>query len=418
MHAADLSPVAPEAQTQSGWDLFLIFAAANIVATTLQAGASLAVVPGVGWMLALVLVGVPLGSALVAALAPVGSRLGVPSMVAVRAVLGFHGAALVASVLFVTNFAWIAVNNVIAASVVVPWLPAGVDPRLAAALLGVVATAIAAGGPAAVRRADRIAVPSMAVAGLVITWAVVQAWRSDGPAAPATLTPFTGLDVVAGYQVSWLLMFADYSRFTRSSRVSRWAVWLGLTLTAWWLMPLGWALARLAGGSDPGVMLAAVDAGASAAALITLATVTTNFVNVYLSSLAWRSVVPAVPERAAVWTVGLVGTALGVLSAVWLDRFATFMTVVGALLVPVGGVLVAHFVVRGAWPRVGDLYDAAGPLRGFRWSGVAAWGIGIAVYALFSGTAATAPGFIAAVAAYLALEKLIRGQTPFQPGPE
>ncbi|MGE4086240.1 MAG: cytosine permease [Vicinamibacterales bacterium] len=418
MHAADLAPVAPGAQTQSGWDLFLIFAAANIVATTLQVGASLAAVPGTGWMLALVLVGVPLGAALVAALAPVGSRLGVPSMVAARAVLGHRGAAIVATVLFVTNFAWIAVNNVIAASVVVPWLPDGIDPRVAAALLGVVATAIAAGGPAMVRRADRVAVPSMALAGLVITWAVVRAWRGDVPAAPATLTPLTGLDVVAGYQVSWLLMFADYSRFTRSARVSAWAVWLGLTLTAWWLMPLGWALARLAGGSDPGAMLGAVDAGIAAALLITLATVTTNFVNIYLSSLAWRSVMPVVPESAAVWTVGLVGTALGALSAVWLDRFAAFMTVVGALLVPVGGVLVAHFVVRRAWPRVADLYDASGPLGGVRWTGLVAWAIGIAVYALFSGTAATAPAFIAAVAAYLVLEKLIGGQTPFQPGPE
>ena len=118
VHAADLSPVAPESQTQSGWDLFLIFAAANIVATTLQVGASLAALPSTAWMVALVLVGVPIGSALVAALAPVGSRLGVPSMIAMRAVLGTRGAAVVALVLFVTNFAWIAVNNTIAASVV------------------------------------------------------------------------------------------------------------------------------------------------------------------------------------------------------------------------------------------------------------------------------------------------------------
>ena len=113
-------------------------------------------------------------------------------------------------------------------------------------------------------------------------------------------------------------------------------------------MPLGWALARQAGGTDPGAMLAAADAGAAAAVLIVLATVTTNFVNIYLSSLAWRSVMPAVPERAAVWIVGLVGTALGAASGAWLDRFAGFMTVVGSVLVPVGGVLVAHFVVRRA----------------------------------------------------------------------
>jgi NCS1 family nucleobase:cation symporter-1 len=402
MDAADLAPVAEESQTQSGWDLFLIFAAANIVATTLQVGAALAALPSAAWMAALVLVGVPLGSGLVAALAPVGSRLGVPSMVAIRGVLGFHGAGVVALVLFVTNFAWIAVNNVIAASVAVVWLP-DLDARAAAAVLGLVATAVAAGGPAAVRQADRIAVPSMVVAGLAITWAVMSAAPRPAPPTPATLSPLAGLDVVAGYQVSWLLMFADYSRYTRSAPTSRAAVWLGLTVTAWWLMPLGWALARLAGSTDPGAMLSAVNSGAAAAVLVMLATVTTNFVNIYLSSLAWRSVMPALPQRAAVWIVGVVGTALGAASGAWLDRFAGFMTVVGGLLVPVGGVLVAHFVIRRAWPHVPDLYDARGALAGVRWSGMTAWAIGVAVYAMFAGTAATAPGFLAAVVAYLVL---------------
>ena len=42
MDAADLSPI-PEAQrTQPAFDLFLIFLAANVVATTLQTGAVLA----------------------------------------------------------------------------------------------------------------------------------------------------------------------------------------------------------------------------------------------------------------------------------------------------------------------------------------------------------------------------------------
>jgi len=404
VQAADLAPVAPEAQTQSGRDLFLIFAAANIVATTLQVGASLAQLPSSAWMAVLVIVGVPLGSALVAGLAPVGSRYGVPSMVAVRAVLGHRGAALVATVLFVTNFAWIAVNNTIAASVLVQWLAGAIDPRTAAAGLGLLATAIAAGGPAAVRQADRWAVPAMTIAGIAISWAVLTAWRDLPAPEAAMLTPLAGLDVVAGYQVSWLLMFADYSRFTRTARTSVWAVWLGLTLTAWWLMPLGWALARVSGGTDPGAMLAAVDAGPGAAVLVTLATVTTNFVNIYLSSLAWRSVMPAVPQRAAVWTVGLVGTALGAVSAVWLDRFAGFMTVIGGLLVPVGGVLLAHFLIRRIPPHVPDLYDPKGPLGGVRWTGLAAWVAGIAAYAVCAGTGATIPGLATAVVAYLALE--------------
>lgn len=413
MQAAGLTPVAPDAQTQPGWDLFLIFAAANIVATTLQVGASLASVTAPAQMLGVVAVGAVLGAGLVAALAPVGSRLGVPSMVAARAVLGHTGAGVVATVLFVTNFAWIAVNNVIAASVCARLLPLPLDERGWAVVLGVVSTAVVAAGPGAVRRADRWAVPLMAVAGVAITWAVVR--LPAPPLAPAAAAGAAGfslpflLDVVIGYQVSWLLMFADYSRFTRAPRTSGWAVFLGLAVTALWLMPLGWRLARHAGSADPGAMLAAADTGMLAAVLITLATVTTNFVNVYLSSLAWRSVMPSVPDRAAVWIVGLVGTALGAAAGAWLDRFAGFMTVVGSVLVPVGGVLLAHFVLGRRPTVVAELYDARGRLAGVRWPGLCSWLIGIAVYyavpTVLPSAGATVPSLAAAVVAYLLLDR-------------
>ena len=413
MQAADLTPVAPDAQTQPGWDLFLIFAAANIVATTLQVGASLASVTAPAQMLGVVAVGAVLGAGLVAALAPVGSRLGVPSMVAARAVLGHTGAGVVATVLFVTNFAWIAVNNVIAASVCARLLPLPLDERGWAVVLGVVSTAVVAAGPGAVRRADRWAVPLMAVAGVAITWAVLR--LPAPPVAPAAARGAAGfslpflLDVVIGYQVSWLLMFADYSRFTRAPRTSGWAVFLGLAVTALWLMPLGWRLARHAGSADPGAMLAAADTGMLAAVLITLATVTTNFVNVYLSSLAWRSVMPSVPDRAAVWIVGLVGTVLGVAAGAWLDRFAGFMTVVGSVLVPVGGVLLAHFVLGRRPTVVAELYDTHGRLAGVRWPGLCSWLIGIAVYyavpTVLPSAGATVPSLAAAVAAYLLLDR-------------
>ena len=123
MQAADLRPVSAADRTQSAFDLFLIFAGANIVATTLQVGASLGGDLPVGQVIAVVGVGSVFGAWLVAALAPAGSRLGVPSIVATRAVLGFRGASLVAVLLYVTNFAWIALNNVIAASVVARALP-------------------------------------------------------------------------------------------------------------------------------------------------------------------------------------------------------------------------------------------------------------------------------------------------------
>src|SRR6187455_1786010 len=100
MKPADISAVASAEQTQAPLDLFLIFIGANVVATTFQVGASLAGSFTVGTSLGLVVMGSVTGALLVAALAPLGSRLRVPSLIATRPALGMRGAAVVAALLY------------------------------------------------------------------------------------------------------------------------------------------------------------------------------------------------------------------------------------------------------------------------------------------------------------------------------
>jgi NCS1 family nucleobase:cation symporter-1 len=401
MEAADLSPVPESARTQPAFDLFLIFAAANVVATTMQIGAGLGRRYGDANALAIVVAGAVFGAVLVALLAPVGSRSGVPSMIAARAPLGLQGARLVAALLYLTNFAWIAVNNTIAASVCAQVLGGASSARYWAAALGVAATAIVAKGPRAVGQADRVAVPMMVVAGGVLTWAAFSHPAPSLPAASSGPAPslLWGLDVVIGYQVSWLLMFADYSRYTKAAGKAATAVFAGLALPAVWLMPLGWTLARIAGSDDPGTMLTAAGVGWWTAALVALATVTTNFVNIYLSSLAWRTLVPKSTSAGSVWVIGLVGTALGLVSTGWLDRFAELMVLVGSVLVPVGGVFLAHFVILKRPVDVEAVY-ALERLPGFTLSGVAAWATGFAVYKLAAPIGATLPALATSTIVY------------------
>ena len=411
MNAADIRPVAPGEQTQSTIDLFLIFVGANVVATTFQVGASLASSFSLPATVALVAVGSVAGAALVAALAPLGPRLRVPSVIAARPALGITGAALVAVVLYVTNFAWIALNNVIAASacarVGAAWIGPEVGSQTAwAVALGFLATVVVWRGPRAVARADRIAVPSMLIVAVALTVACVRA--SAVPAAtPQTAMSWSrGLDVVIGYQVSWILMFADYSRYTRSARGSAIAVFLGLAVTSAWMMPLGAIAARAAGTSDPGAMLDAVGLGAAGALLLTLATLTTNFVNIYMSSLAWKSLAPHASDGAVIWSIGIVGTALSAVPGVWLEHYTNFMMILGALLVPVGGVLVAHYYIRR--PHVdeafiAELYNPAGSFRGVSIAGVAAWAAGAAAFLAAGSIGGTLPARAVSVLVYRAL---------------
>jgi nucleobase:cation symporter-1, NCS1 family len=408
MNAVDIGPIAADQRRQPAFDLFLIFACANIVATTFQTGASLVPAFGLPSALGLIAVGSLAGSALIAMLSAAGSRLGVPSVIAARAALGLRGAGLVAFLLYTTNFAWIAVNNVIAASACAGVAGGAGSIRAWAVGLGLVSTLIVAGGPRLVARADRLAVPLLAVVGVVLTVACFRLpthvlW-APGEGGTSWLG---GLDIVVGYQVSWILMFADYSRYTASPRRASWAVFLGLALTSLWLMPLGAMAARAASSSDPGAMLAALHLGVSGAVLMTVATVTTNFVNIYMSSLALRSLVPRAGDQLTVWSTGLVGTALSLFSGTWLDRYASLMLVLGGVLVPIGGILIARFTVVKGRVGVAALYGRSegSACPSYDVAGIAAWAAGGATYYLSSGIGGTMPALAVAVVTYLGLKR-------------
>jgi len=404
LNPVEIGP-APEAErTQSSFDLFLIWAGADIVATTFVVGASLAGAFETRTALWLIVVGSLAGAAMVAALAPLGPRLGVPSIVAARAALGIRGAAAIALLMYVINFAWIAINNVIAASACAALWGGRESERAWAFGLGVLSTLVVAGGPRWVARTDRVAVPLLFGLGVVMTLACPR--LEPAPLPPQTgagLSLLRGLDVVFGYQASWILMFADYSRYTKSERGSLLAVFLGLGLTSAWLMALGYLAARAAQSPDPAAMLEAAGLGVGGAVLMAFGTLTTNFVNIYLSALAWRSLLPRSSQQLALWVTGLVGAALSLLSRAWLDRFADFMLVLGGAFVPIGGILIARFFLDRRPVDVAALYDPRGVHArhfGFSPAGMLAWAAGAAAYYAIGATGGTLPALALALLVY------------------
>ena len=408
MQAVELGPVPPSQRTQPAGDLFLIFAGANIVATTLVTGASLLGAGSLPRALGLVAVGSLAGAALVAVLSPAGPRLGVPSMVAVRAVLGWPGAAFLAVLLYATNFAWIAFNNLIAASAMARVAGGPGSQRAWVALLGIAATGVVLLGPRAAGWADRLAVPLMGLTGAALTVRFLAAPPAAGGPAAASLPPLAALDVVIGYQVSWILMFADYSRYTASATRGAWATFLGLALTSLWFMPLGLLAARAAGSADPGAMIVASGLGLAGATLMGLGTLTTNFVNIYLSALALKSLRPGTGDRPSVVFIGTVGTLLALAPGAGLEHFVRFVELLGALFVPVGGVLIGRLVVSRRPIDVAALYERRGPHAALDLRACAAWACGVAAYVLARPWGATLPSLAVALGVWLLLDALRR----------
>jgi len=397
----DLRPVPAARRTASTLDVLLLFAGANIVTTTLVTGGALA--PSFSFAQAVVLIvcGGALGTALIAVLARLGPRYGLPSMVLLRHPFGQRGAALISCLLILTNFAWIALNNVIAGRAMArltggpewPW-------NLA---VGGLAVLVAIVGPRAMALFDRVAVPLLLLVGVMLTWALFGDAGREALSRPGSgeLSLLGGLDLVIGYQVSWCLMFADYTRFQRREGAASRAAFFGLALTSSWLMVLGAGAGQLGGGGDPTDMVLAAGLPLAALLLMALSTVTTNFVNLYLSSLAIKNLWPAAPGRSTVLMVGAVGTTFGLLSPQILDRYAGFMGWIGTTLLPIVAITLVHFFHTA--PKIAD------PTRVPRWRAAAAiaWLAGVLIYQLLGHLAwsfgATLPTLVVTAAVYAVL---------------
>ena len=395
----DLEPIAAERRTASFWDVLLLFAGANIVTTTLVTGGSLAPAFSFRQAIALVVVGTIVGTVPIALLARLGPRFGLPTMVLLRHPFGRQGAAAISLFLILTNFAWIALNNLIAAEAMEKLL-GGKNWEWSLAVGGI-AVAIAVTGPKAMALFDKVAVPLLAIVAVGITWALFGAAGREAltRAGSGGISLLAGFDIVVGYQVSWSLMFADYTRYQADERRASRAVAAGLALSSLWLMGIGAGAGAAGGGNSPTDMVLGLGLPLGALLLIALSTITTNFVNIYLSSLALKNLWPRAPEWPTVLAVGGVGTAFGLLSPHLLDRYATFMGWIATLLLPLLAVAICHFFVR--FRKLADARDAP------RWrlAGIAGWAAGVLTYQGLEHLAwrwgATVPTLVVAAAVYL-----------------
>ena len=396
----DLGPVPQDRRTASVLDVLLVFAGANIVTTTLVTGG--AVANAFSWpsTVLVIVVGTLAGVALFALLARLGPRFGLPTMVLLRQPFGNRGAEAISFLLLVTNFAWIALNNVIAARALADIVPG--DARLWSVLVGAVAVVVTLYGPRAMAIFNRAAVPLLLIVGVALTVVIVGAGmgRLDRP-GDGSMSLLGGFDVVIGYQVSWSLMFADYTRFQRREGGAALAVFLGLALSSLWLVGLGAAAARIGGANDPTAMILGAGLPISALLLMALSTITTNFVNLYLSALAVRNLWPRAPPRPTVLVVGVIGTLFGLLSPNLLDQYAAFMGWIGTGFLPIAAIAVVHFFVlhRGATVEA----------RAWSMPAVIAWIAGVALYQIATRFApqagATAPALLASGVTYWLIER-------------
>ena len=322
------------------WDIAFIWFCANVAVPRLMIGGSLAEL-GFWKLMFIIIVGNILVFLPLLALGHIGYKVKLPTMAASRLTFGIRGSYLPSVANGIQLLGWAANVTVICGSsinAIVESLTGFSSLALWIVVTAVVQLLITAYGFRSITWLQRVSVPLLAILTLVV---IVMIFKNYGASSIVHYTPaaaislLVGLDIVASNAFAWGPMVCDYTRYAKSAGAASWG-----TLN-----------------------------------VVNLYSASISFVNVFPKVEPWKIIVPA---GAAVGLIALIPNLIG--------HFITFLTIVGAIFVPLIAImLVDFFFIKKQKVKADDLLDdtSASPYwyqGGFNWKALVVWFVGIALY--------------------------------------
>ena len=381
-----IEPVPERLRVLGLLDTTVLWGNLGVSLLVLVAGALLVPALSLPQALAAVLVGGLIGNLMLGAAGAIGADGRVPAMVLLRAPLGRRGSYLATGLNTAQCVGWAIFELIVIATAASALSDEvlGIRAQWAWTLLfGAAATALAWAGPISVVRKvlKKVAVWVVLASLVYLTW-----WAADGAdlgvlwnlPGEGGLSLWVGIDLVVALTVSWIPLVADYTRFSRDRRSAFGGVFVGYFLAGSWMFLLG-AVLVLGRGLDDAASLPAAVAAAGLASALALLAVTVDetdeaFANVYSAAVSLQNVAPRVSQRTLI--AGVAGVATAGALVIDLASYESFLLLLGSFFVPLFGVLLGDWLVRGARYRNEDVFEAPP----FRAAQVGAWLAGFALY--------------------------------------
>jgi nucleobase:cation symporter-1, NCS1 family len=383
-----IQPVPRELRVLGLLDQAVLWGNLGISLLVLVAGALLVPALGLWSALAATVVGAAIGNAVLGLAAVPASQTGVPAMVLYRAPLGLRGSLLPTACNVVQNLGWATFELFVmaAAATEVSERVLGFGGRLLwVVVFGAITTGMAVAGPLTVIRRwlERFATWAVLASTAYLSWYALTRFDLGALAArpgEGGLSFWAGVDIAIALPISWVPLVADYARFSRSTRASFWGTGAGYFLAQVWFYALGVLFLLGIGHGDVIAAVLAVPAGLLAMAVLVVDEADEVFANLYSTGVSLQNALPRLPGRPLVLVLGVLATSLAALVGD-LSQYESFLLLLGALFVPLFGVLAAdYFVLARRRYDTTALYRADGPYRGVRWPAVLVWLLGFLVY--------------------------------------
>jgi len=325
---------------------------------------------------AAVVVGTLLGSAVLGGSLVIGARTGAPAMVLLRGLVGRRAAVLPTALNIVQCLGWGTFELVVIAGGLVALLHGAVPAWACVVVAGVLTTLLTLRPLGVIRVLRRYVSVLVLLASAVLAYGLL-ARPSGQPLQGTSWTGFwPGVDAALAVAVSWVPLGADYSRHSLGRRAAFAGGFAGFGVTQIACYGLG-LIALVHAGQDPGKVFdvfLALPLGALALAVLVLRETDQSFANVYSTAVSIQNLRPTWDRRPLTIAIGAATTAAATVLDV--GRLSSFLYLIGALFVPLSGVLLVAW-----WRGGGPGWDTSGSAP-TRPPMLLAWAAGFVVYQL------------------------------------
>lgn len=326
----------------------------------------------------------------------VGMRTGLSTGMLLQRTFGKAGASLVALTFATCLVGWYAVQTSFFGAAMHSLFPNGgflTEPRSATVWGGLLMLTTALVGYKGLSLLSRFAVPLLVVLCIWGTARVIGGADLTVYTPPKPLGIGFGVTMVVGALAVGATITPDLTRYARGRHDPLIACSTGYMIVNSFMMLTGAGTVIATSSGDLLSGMLALGLGVPAVLILVLGQWMTNDDNLYSASLAVASVKPGMRKASVVAVLGVAATLAAALGVA--DYFVPFLIALGVCIPPVGGILIADWVMLKRPPKVARLSLPA----------LAAWGLGTVTGFVVPVGIATLNATVVAMLAYLAARR-------------
>lgn len=375
-----INPVPPKHRILGGFDYFILWSSLGVGLLVFSAGSFLSETPFYHALLAII-IGSIMGSVLLSMAGKIGSDHAVPSLIGIRPAFGLYGSYLAAVLNIIQLIGWTTFEILILSKAAEQLTNMHVT-FVWNIIFGVIITLLGIFGPLFLVKQwlSKFAIWIVyASSAIILVTLLLQNLPNVMSGEGKDMSFFVALDIVIAMPISWMPLVSDYNRFAKRSKGAFMGTLIGFSITN----IIFYVGGLLFGVGDISSIIISIQGILFGFILLVMIVdeIDNAFADIYSAAVSSQNIFHNLNQRHLIIGFSSVSTILAIFVSI--EGYEQFLFLIGALFIPLFGVLLTDYFVIKRGKYQNDMMYGNKIIK-IGYPAIVAWAIGALLYYLLS----------------------------------